>query len=338
MIRLAARVLSSATALILAVAAPVAAQVTASRLADAVEQQDRRTVRELLASGVDVNVAQSDGGTPLHWAAHWNDTETAKLLIESGAHDVEEPQTSRRSPLLVASRSMAATSGLEYLLVVKPSPHEDLALLLLEEGANPNVPDSIGRTPLHAAVETGRPELVKSLLAHGADPNARLTEPPPPLKGDFVGTGRYLGATPLCLAAAARVPDVEILRLLIAGGADPNLGASDGATPLMAAVGMVQNEARQAREAEALALVRYLVGLDIDINATDRRGRTAMHGAARLARNTLIPVLVEHGAELSVADENGQTPLDVGTLSRPLHPDTESLLRSLGATSGKGSR
>jgi ankyrin repeat protein len=485
MISLAARVLSSATVLILAVAAPVPAQVTASRLADAVEQQDRRAVRELLAGGVDVNAAQSDGATPLHWAAHWNDAETAKLLIESGARvdalnelgvaplslaalnaslemttallragadpnaslpggetvlmtgartgnvgvvrallaegadvnvsghwkaqtplmwaaaeghadvaqvlidwgadvharsqhggtalllaarkgdvetarvllrggadvnatepllpldariDVEEPQTSRRSPLLVASRSMAAISGLEYLLVVKPSPHEDLALLLLEEGANPNVPDSIGRTPLHAAVETGRAELVNSLLAHGADPNARLTESPPPLKGDFVGMGRYVGATPLWLAAAARVPDVEILRLLIAGGADPDLGASDGASPLMAAVGMVQNEARQAREAEALALVRYLVGLDIDVNATDRQGRTAMHGAARLARNTIIPVLVEHGANVSIADENGQTPLDVGTLSRPLHPDTESLLRSLGATSGKGSQ
>ena len=477
---LAARVLSSTTALIAAVAVPVAGQVAGPSLADAVERQDRRTVQELLARGVDVNAAQSDGATPLHWAAHWNDPETARLLLASGAHvdalnelgvaplslaalnaslemtttllragadpnrslpggetvlmtgartgnvavvqallakgaevnvsghwkgqtplmwasaeghadvaqvlieggadvhsrsqhggtalllaarkgdvetaqvllrggadvnatepllpldariDVEESQTSRRSPLLVASLSVAATSGWEYRLVVKPSRHEELALLLLEEGADPNVPDSVGRTPLHAAVETGRADLVKSLLAHGADPNARFTESPPPLKGDFVPTGRYVGATPLWLAAGARVPDVEILRLLIAGGGDPNLGASDGATPLMAAVGMVQNEARLAREAEALAVVRYLVELDIDVNATDQRGRTAMHGAARLARNTIIPVLVDHGAELSIADANGQAPLDVGTLSRPLHPDTESLLRGLGAAS-----
>ncbi len=59
-----------------------------------------------------------------------------------------------------------------------------------------------------------------------------------------------------------------------------------------------------------------------------------MHGAARLARNTLIPVLVDNGAKVDIADARGQTPLDVGTVSRPLHPDTASLLRSLGATKG----
>lgn len=475
------RVLTSGSALILAAALPVVAQGTTSSLADAVERQDRRAVIELLANDADVNATQADGATGLHWAAHWDDTETAILLIEGGAHvnalndldvaplslaalngsldmtvallragadpnlalpggetvlmtgartgnvelvralldagaevnvpghwqnqtplmwaaaeghadvvrllidkgatvdartkygttalmlaarkgdvetaralieggadvnaaepilpsnariDVEENQTSGRSPLLLASLSVVATSGSEYILAVKPSTHTELGVLLLEAGADPNLPDSIGRTPLHGAVETGRVDLVRALLAHGADPNVRLSEPPPPLKGDFVSRGRYRGATPLWLAANARVPEVEILRLLAGAGADPNLAASDGTTPLMAAVGMVQNEARLAREAEALAVVMSLVELDIDVNAANSQGRTAIHGAARLARNTIISVLVDHGAEVSIADANGQTPLDVGTLSRPLHPDTESLLRSLGATSG----
>jgi ankyrin repeat protein len=304
-------------------------------------------VQTLLKKGADVHARTQYGSTALLLAARKGDVETARALLRGGADvnaaepllpfdariDVEESQTSGRSPLLVASLSVVATSGWEYGLVVKPSTHEELAIFLLEEGADPNIPDSIGRTPLHAAVETGRAELVKALLTHGADPNARFIESPPPFKGDFVSYDRYVGATPLWLAAGARVPSVEILSLLAAAGADPDLAADDGTTPLMAAVGMIQNEARLAREGEALDVVTFLVGLDIEMNATDQRGRTAMHGAARLARNTLIPVLVDHGAEVSIADTRGQTPLDVGTVSRPLHPDTESLLRSLGATS-----
>ena len=308
-------------------------------------------VQMLLEAGADVHARSKHGTTALLLAARHGAVDTARVLLGAGADvnaaepllafdariDVEESQTSGRSPLLVASASMVATSGWEYGLVVTPSAHETLAIFLLDQGADPNLPDSIGRTPLHAAVETGKAALVQALLAHGADPNARLIEAPFVFKGDFVSYGRYVGATPLWLAAAARVPHVDILRrLAAAGGADAGAAADDGTTPLMAAVGMVQNEARLAAESEALELVTLLVDLDIDVNAVDQRGRTAMHGAARLARNTLIPVLVDNGAKVDIADARGQTPLDVGTVSRPLHPDTASLLRSLGATNGAG--
>ncbi len=310
-------------------------------------------VRVLLEAGAEVHARSVHGTTALLLAARNGDVETARMLLDGGADvnaaepylpfdgrvDVEESQTSGRTPLLVASASMVAISGWEYRLDVEPSTHESLALFLLERGADPNVPDSIGRTALHAAVETGKADLAQALLANGADPNARFTQAPFVYKGDFISYGRYVGATPLWLAAAARVPDPGILQAIAAAGGDPGMPANDGTTPLMAAVGVVLNEARQPTASQSLELVTLLVGMDIDLNAVDRRGRTAMHGAARLAKNAIVEVLAENGARVDIADGRGFTPLDVGTVSRPLHPDTERLLRSLGATSSNdGSR
>ena len=145
----------------------------------------------LIEVGADVHARSVHGTTALLLAARNGDVETARVLLDGGADvnanepylpfdarvDVEESQTSGRTPLLVASASLVATSGWEYELDVEPSTHEALALFLLERGADPNVPDSIGRTALHAAVETGKTDLVKALLEHGADPNARSPRP-----------------------------------------------------------------------------------------------------------------------------------------------------------------
>ena len=76
---------------------------------------------------------------------------------------------------------------------------------------------------------------------------------------------------------------------------------------------MVQNEARQATASQSLELVTLLLGMNVDVNAVDRRGRTAMHGAARLAKNAIIELLAAHGARVDIADARGQAPLDVGT-------------------------
>ena len=218
-------------------------------------------VQLLLENGADLHARSKHGTTALLLAARNGDVDTARVLLGAGADvnaaeprlafdariDVEESQTSGRSPLLVASASVVATSGWEYGLNVTPSTHETLAIFLLDHGADPNVADTIGRTPLHAAVETGKADLVQALLARDADPNARLIEAPFVFKGDFVSYGRYVGATPLWLAAAARVPNVDILRALATAGGDPGAAADDGTTPLMAAVGMTKIKCRTKR-------------------------------------------------------------------------------------------
>jgi ankyrin repeat protein len=300
-------------------------------------------VELLIRSGADVHARSTRGSTPLLFAARSGDLASARALVTGGADvndaepviplppgaDANETLPTGNSALMLASASMNATSGFEYALTVKPSGHEAVALFLLEQGADLTKTDTIGATPLHAAVQTNKLPLVKALLAHGADPNARLTKAPPPLRGDFQAYNQYVGATPLWYAANARYPDVDILRALIAAGADTRVVVQDGTTTLMAAVGMAQNDARRADEATALEVIKLLVANGASVNAVNRGGQTALHGAARAGANSIVRFLGEHGAALDIKDRQGRTALDVAR--DPIRPldSTAALLQSL---------
>src|SRR4051812_18049711 len=114
-------------------------------LADAAEKSDREGVRSLLGRHVDVNRAQADGMTALHWAAHLDDLETVKLLVNAGA-DVKAANRYGVTPL-----SLACTNG-----------DAPLVELLLEAGADPNTKLSGGETVLMTAARTGRLGPVKA--------------------------------------------------------------------------------------------------------------------------------------------------------------------------------
>src|SRR5262249_49318248 len=157
-----------------------------------------------------------------------------------------------------------AIAGRDYRISVNPSGHETVALFLLEKGADPARTDSLGRTPLHLAVETSKTGLVKELIAHRANLNARMARDEPPWAGDFVARNGFAGATPFWLAA--RASDVDMMRLLVSAGADPALATNSKITPLMVAIGANQNESRLPPEDRVLEAVKLCVQLGNDVN------------------------------------------------------------------------
>jgi ankyrin repeat protein len=278
------------------------------------------------------------GSTPLLFAARAGDERSTQALVSAGA-DVNDKLPDGTSALV-----LAAHSG-----------HEATAITLLEKGADPNAAE-IGYTALHAAVLRGRLGLVQALLAHGANPNAQITKGTPVRRNseDFELPATLIGATPYLLAA--KFVEVDLMRALAAGGADPRLPMKSGVTPLMAAAGLGANAQSDRRglsvidggkledERRVVAAVTLALELGSDIDAGNQAGDTALHGAASLGYNTVIQVLVDRGASLTAKNKRGQTVLAAlagrrgeGRTTADRANDsprqtTVDLLRKLGAT------
>src|SRR5262245_43905980 len=166
-----------------------AAAPVESPVADAAMRKDVAAVRALLEKGADVNAAQGDGMTALHWAAHNGDAEMARMLMYAGAHVDAVTRNGNYTPLHLASKTGSA-------LVIKA---------LLDAGADPNAASTTGgATPLHLAAAQGDKASIEALLLKKATVDAR----------------EAFGETPLMWAAAYnRVPAIEAL---VARGADIN--------------------------------------------------------------------------------------------------------------------
>ena len=269
------------------------------------------------------------GGTPLLFAARVGDLASAKLLVAAGA-----------------AVNDTAADGTSVLAMAAYSGNGALATFLLDKDAIPNTAGS-GYTALHAAVLMSDMDLVKSLLAHGANPNARITNGTPVTRfgEDPIMPGAVIGATPFWLAA--RFGEIEMMRVLAAAGADPQLAIKDGTTPLMAAVGAGYNGrgfavlgiVSRLEESRALEAAKVVLDLGADVNGSDNAGDTVLHVTAAKGYNNVVRLLAEKGAKLDVKNKEGRTPLAVA-----LNPRAESayvapkqmkstadLLRNLGA-------
>jgi ankyrin repeat protein len=171
-------------------------------LADAAEKLERAKVRALLAQRVDVNAAQPDGMTALHWAAYQDDLDLAKLLVRAGAN-VKVANRYGITPL-----SLACTNGNAVMVE-----------MLLSAGADPNAPLPGGETPLMTAARTGSLAAVKTLIVHRAIVDAKDDR---------------RGQTALMWAAAEGHADV--VQALIDADADFRIRVPSGFTPLLFAV------------------------------------------------------------------------------------------------------
>ena len=303
-------------------------------------------VKELIEAGADIRQRLPTGFTPLLFAVREGRIPVVDVLLKAGA-DVNEtvPVDGGRRR---GYGGRLPPAGASALLLAVMNGHFELAAHLVDAGADVNAALP-GYTPLHAIVVVRKPgvgdndpgpegsgalsslELVKTLVAHGADVNARMTK-----RANLTNTRlKELGATPFLLAA--QVADAEFMRALAALGADPFIPNVDHSTPLMIAAGLATRSPGEdaGTESEVLEAVQAALELGADINAVDINGETAMHGAAYKNLPKVVKFLASKGAKIDVwnrEDRYGWTPLAIAVGYRfgnfKPSPETEAMIRA----------
>ena len=273
--------------------------------------------------------------TPLLFAVRDGNVAMTRLLLELGA-DINQASGNHTSPLLIALLNGQVA----------------LATELLEKGADPNLADDYHRGALFAAIELrnfnhdkypflygdGRDplDLIKALLAKGANPNQRTDTTPVHGLMQFDGSWvNFDGQTPFIRAALSG--DIQVMRLLLQHGADPNLATNQGSTALMAAAGInwIPAQTFTRSEAEYLEAVKLCLERGADVNATNSLKLAAIHGAANRGWTSIIQILADHGATLDQPDVGGRTPMmfaeGIFLAIRPpvAKPDAIALLKKL---------
>ena len=281
----------------------------------ALEFPRRRTGQSVLSLG---------SWTPLMYAARENALEAGRTLVTAKADlDATDPD---------------GATALEIAII---NANFDFAAFLIDAGASPNVVDKeAAMGPLYAAIDMhrlavghGRPnprpvgtldavDIVRRLLDHKADPNARLTAATFQ-RHHTMGDGSLgKGATPFM--RAAKSGDVEIMKLLLAAGADPTLTLPNKSNALMFAAGLgwrdgspVAPSYDQGTPAEAIQAITLLLDRGFDLNAANDNGETALHLAVtNRGAPEIVKFLIARGANLKAQNKRGQTPLAAAMASR----------------------
>lgn len=254
--------------------------------------------------------------TPLMFAARENDLESAHLLADAGAN-----------------LNARGGDGKDALSLAIFNGSYEVASFLVARHANVNQADAQRFTPLFWAVDRRNMEtapnfpwmvttdpfpLIQKLLDAGANPNAVVNSTPRARMRE--GSPRIVFATALMRAAFAG--DLQLVKLLLAHGADPQIVSSDRETALMAAcgTGFINGYHRQKPPAERLEVVKLLIDLGGDVNAADSYGITPLMVAANLGDIGVVRYLIEKGADLGAHDLGKKNDGQFGSSIEPLMP------------------
>lgn len=304
-----------------------------------VQSSFRETKISKLSTASSISPISRGGLTAFLFAAREGDIETAKVMLDAGV-DINQTDVDGTSGLVISIMNKQYT----------------FAKFLLDRGADPNVTDVKGRAALYAALDMRNEdwsalplrkeldplpslELIKAILAHGANVNAKLTHNLPGRSGmDYGDVALDEGST--AFMRAARSGDATAMRMLLQAGADPKLTTKDGNNALLFAAGIgYRDKQTKGSDSDALEALKLCMDQGLDINQANAKGETALHGAANRGSDVLVKFLVEHGAKLDAKSKVGFTPLDIAmgkdSFGLPVpHDSTVALLRSLGGPEG----
>jgi ankyrin repeat protein len=273
--------------------------------------------------------------TPLMYAARQGALEATRALVEARA-----------------DLNLTDPDGATALVLAIINANYDVAAYLVDKGADPNIGDTeANMAALYAAVDMhrlaighGRPnpkstaaldavDVIRKLLARGANPNARLKGPL--LQRHHTAGDSALGDGSTPFMRAAKSGDVVVMRLLVEAGADPTLARPNQTNALMLAAGLGWRDGSpaapsydQGSEQDAIDAVKLCMELGLDINATTTSGDTALHSAiSGRGSKSIVQFLVESGADLQAKNKQGRTPLEVAVASRRDVGDIVTFLR-----------
>ena len=283
-----------------------------AELADAIQSGRRAAAVEMIAKkSADVNAADADGTTPLLWAANVNDLDLVSRLLKAGANPNQRnllgstplaeaalnSNTEMIQALLAAKAdaNAAGADGQTPLMLVARTANVAAAKLLLDQGANVNVREAQrGQTALMWAAAASQGPMMRELLAHGAEADAKsATDMMTPLisKEPRVQPRPPGGMTAMLFST--REGCLDCVRALVEKGAKDDLPDPEGITPLISAIFNAHFD-----------VAKYLIEKGANINRWDWWGRSPLYLAVDY--NTL-----PHGGRPDQPSIDETQPIDI---------------------------